>query len=117
MNSFFSDFFRINIGHVAASLAFICAHVWSQAKTEERIALLDQRDIAHHREAVGLVSATRSERGLMIDAIARRVDQLERSQAATDALLTEVRTLNAKLGALDQRISELREDMRRTHSR
>ena len=42
-----------------------------------------------------------------------RVEAVERSQAATDALLAEVRTLNARLGALDLRISELREDVRR----
>ena len=113
MSRLFSDFFRINLGHVASAIIFLCGLVWAQAKVEERIALIDQRDLSEHREALGLIASTRTERQLQLDEIRRRIESIERSQAATDALLSEVRTLNARLGALDQRISELREDFRR----
>lgn len=113
MNRMFSDFFRINLGHVVSAVIFLCGLVWAQAKVEERISLLDLRDAGEHREALSMVSSARTERLLQIEELRRRVEAVERSQAATDALLSEVRTLNAKLGALDQRISELREDFRR----
>ena len=113
MNRMFNDFFRINLGHVVSAIVFLCGLVWAQAKVEERISLIDQRDLSEHREAVSLVSTARNERLLQVEELRRRVEAIERSQAATDALLSEVRTLNAKLGALDQRISELREDFRR----
>lgn len=113
MQKLFHDFFRINLGHVASAAIFLCGIVWGQAKVEERIALLDQRDTAQQREALGLITATRTERGIQLEEIRRRIEATESRQVATDALLSEVRTLNARLGALDQRISELREDFRR----
>ena len=113
MSRMFTDFFRINIGHVVSAVIFLGGLVWAQAKVEERISLLDQRDLSEHREVLSLVSTTRTERVLQLEEIRRRVESIERSQVATDLLLSEVRTLNARLGALDQRISELREDFRR----
>ena len=112
MNRMFSDFFKINLGHVASAALFLCGLVWAQAKVEERIALLDQREAASSREASTLIVTTRAERQLQVEELRRRIEAVERSQAASDALLGEVRSLNARIISLDQRITELRADMR-----
>jgi septal ring factor EnvC (AmiA/AmiB activator) len=112
MQKLFSEFFRINLGHLVSAVIFLCGLVYSQGKVEERIALIDQRDLSEHREALAMISSTRTERQLQVEELRRRIEAVERSVAASDALLSEVRALNARLTALDQRISELRTDVR-----
>lgn len=113
MSRVFSDFFKLNLGHLVSALIFLGGLVWAQAKVEERISLLDQRDASEHREALSLISTARSERSLQVEELRRRLEAVERSQHASDALLSEVRALNARIGALDLRITELRQDFHR----
>lgn len=112
MNRLFSDFFRINIGHVASAVIFLCGLVWSQAKLEERIALLDARDAAQHLAVTTAVANARAELNLQLDSINDRVVKVEGQQAAIQQLLIELRAVSVQVGTLKGRIDELRDDVR-----
>jgi len=112
MNRIFSDFFRINIGHVASAVIFLCGLVWSQAKLEERISLLDSRDAAQHLAVTTAISTARAERQLQLDALGERVVKVEGQQAAIQQLLIELRAVSVQVGGLSGRIDELRDEVR-----
>jgi|GEM_PF-5049271 len=112
----FKDFFKIDLTGVARALLFIGALIWGVGRFQEQINLLDARDATNQKEAIALISATRNERMLQVEELRRRVEAVERSQAASDKLLGEVQALNARLSNLDQRLSELRVDMRQSRA-
>jgi len=112
MNRLFSDFFRVNIGHVASAVIFLCGLVWSQAKIEERIALLDARDAAQHIAATTAIDTARSERNLQLESLNGRVVKVETQQAAIQQLLIELRAVSVQVGGLSGRIDELRDEVR-----
>jgi uncharacterized coiled-coil protein SlyX len=112
MNRLFSDFFRINIGHVASAVIFLCGLIWAQAKLEERIALLDARDAAQHIAVTTAISTARAERNLQLESMNERVIKVEGQQAAIQQLLVELRAVSVQVSTLKGRIDELRDDVR-----
>ena len=112
MNRLFSDFFRVNIGHVASAVIFLCGLVWSQAKLEERISLLDARDNAQHLMATTAIATARAERTLQLDSLNGRVVKVEGQQAAIQQLLLELRAVSVQVDGLSGRIDELRDEVR-----
>jgi SUMO ligase MMS21 Smc5/6 complex component len=112
MNRLFSDFFRINIGHVASAIIFLCGLIFAQAKLQERIALLDARDAAQHIAVTTAISTARSERNLQLESLNDRVIKVEGQQAAIQQLLVELRAVSVQVNTLKGRIDELRDDVR-----
>lgn len=107
-----SKFWEFNIGHAATLLVFIFGLGFSWAKFEASVEKVAQSNQAHYDDLLSQINRNKSEQGITIDYLQRRVEKVEGSQVVIDDLRTTVNKLTYQVDTLTSAIKDLQSDLK-----
>lgn len=112
MKSIFTDFWKVNLGHVAIAAVFIfgLGVTWTQANG--RVEMVDIRESNRHETVLRAIETDVKERDIYLAAVRVRLDAVESWQKDASTILKAIEALTNEQRHTNESLKDIRIDLK-----